>query len=315
MQCRDSHVAHRGKEVKQASPMILHPDTHTRARARDYICTYMYKYLITTRPVAPSTPTLGRLPRPRHSQGPASEDLPPTPTPLYKMGRWVQPGKADRLGAPGPFLQRSKSKPKPISLELQLLGLEPLRSEVLASPYPRSPPGIMRCAPTASAALVLCAATAGLLSVQGRPAQPEPPRFASWDEMNLLAHGLLQLGHGLREHVERTRGQLGALERRMTACGNACQGPQGKDAPSKDPEGRVPDSEAASETLQSLQVGALTRGNRAGRDLKESACERMAGGGEYGEVFTSLAFSRRSSRLRTARSSNCSKRWLSSRNT
>lgn len=140
MQCRDSHVAHRGKEVKQASPMILHPDTHTRARARDYICTYMYKYLITTRPVAPSTPTLGRLPRPRHSQGPASEDLPPTPTPLYKMGRWVQPGKADRLGAPGPFLQRSKSKPKPISLELQLLGLEPLRSEVLASPYPRSPP-------------------------------------------------------------------------------------------------------------------------------------------------------------------------------
>lgn len=118
----------------------------------------------------------------------------------------------------------------------------------------------MRYAPTASAALVLCAATAGLLSVQGRPAQPEPPRFASWDEMNLLAHGLLQLGHGLREHVERTRGQLGALERRMAACGNACQGPQGKDAPSKNPEGRVPDSEAAPETLQSLQVGTLTRG-------------------------------------------------------
>lgn len=114
----------------------------------------------------------------------------------------------------------------------------------------------MRCAPTASAALVLCAATAGLLSVQGRPAQPEPPRFASWDEMNLLAHGLLQLGHGLREHVERTRGQLGALERRLAACGNACQGLQGKDVPSKDPEGRVPDSEAAPETLQSLQVGA-----------------------------------------------------------
>lgn len=108
----------------------------------------------------------------------------------------------------------------------------------------------MRCAPTAGAALVLCAATAGLLSAQGRPAQPEPPRFASWDEMNLLAHGLLQLGHGLREHVERTRGQLGALERRMVACGNACQGPK-----EKDPEDRVPEDQTP-ETLQSLQVGA-----------------------------------------------------------
>lgn len=116
----------------------------------------------------------------------------------------------------------------------------------------------MRCAPTAGAALVLCAATAGLLSAQGRPAQPEPPRFASWDEMNLLAHGLLQLGHGLREHVERTRGQLGALERRMAACGNACQGPKGKDAPFKDSEDRVPEGQTP-ETLQSLQVGASTR--------------------------------------------------------
>lgn len=111
----------------------------------------------------------------------------------------------------------------------------------------------MRCAPTAGAALVLCAATAGLLSAQGRPAQPEPPRFASWDEMNLLAHGLLQLGHGLREHVERTRGQLGALERRMAACGNACQGPKGTDPKDRVPEGQAP------ETLQSLQVGASTR--------------------------------------------------------
>lgn len=105
---------------------------------------------------------------------------------------------------------------------------------------------------------MLCAATAGLLSAQGRPAQPEPPRFASWDEMNLLAHGLLQLGHGLREHVERTRGQLGALERRMAACGNACQGPKGKDAPFKDPENSVPEGQTP-ETLQSLQVGGSTR--------------------------------------------------------
>lgn len=110
---------------------------------------------------------------------------------------------------------------------------------------------------------MLCAATAGLLSAQGRPAPPEPPeppqRFASWDEVNVLAHGLLQLGLGLREHVERTRRQLGALERRMSACGAACEEPQGSAAPPNVPASVLPGSEAAPETLYSLQVHA-TRG-------------------------------------------------------
>lgn len=101
---------------------------------------------------------------------------------------------------------------------------------------------------------MLCAATAGLLSAQGRPAQPEPPRFASWDEMNVLAHGLLQLGHGLREHVERTRGQLGALEQRLAACGAACQGSEASSKPSEASESVVPGGEAVPETLRSLQV-------------------------------------------------------------
>lgn len=118
----------------------------------------------------------------------------------------------------------------------------------------------MRHAPTASAALVLCAATAGLLSAQGRaaPAEPpEPPRFASWDEVNVLAHGLLQLGHGLREHVERTQGRLGALERRLGACGAACKESGGSAAPPRAPEGLGPSGEAARETLGSLQVRGL----------------------------------------------------------
>lgn len=118
----------------------------------------------------------------------------------------------------------------------------------------------MRCASTAGAALVLCAATAGLLSAQGRSAPPEPPqRYASWDEVNVLAHGLLQLGRGLREHVERTRGQLGALERRMSACGAACEEPRTSAAPPNVPASLLPGSEAAPETLRSMQVRA-TRG-------------------------------------------------------
>ncbi|NXO02440.1 ANGL4 protein, partial [Rhinopomastus cyanomelas] len=41
--------------------------------------------------------------------------------------------------------------------------------------------------------------------------------FASWDEVNVIAHGLLQLGHGLKEHVERTKGQLRELGGRLSA--------------------------------------------------------------------------------------------------
>lgn len=115
----------------------------------------------------------------------------------------------------------------------------------------------MRCAPTAGAALVLCAATAGLLSAQGRPGPAEPPpRYASWDEVNVLAHGLLQLGHGLREHAERTRGQLGALERRLNACGAACKDPGTAAASPHVSASPVSRGEAVPETLRSLQVRA-----------------------------------------------------------
>ncbi|NXT19841.1 ANGL4 protein, partial [Syrrhaptes paradoxus] len=41
--------------------------------------------------------------------------------------------------------------------------------------------------------------------------------FASWDEVNVLAHGLLQLGHGLKEHVDRTKGQMRELGSRLSA--------------------------------------------------------------------------------------------------
>lgn len=116
----------------------------------------------------------------------------------------------------------------------------------------------MRCAPTAGAALVLCAATAGLLSAQGRPAPPEPPRLASWDEVNVLAHGLLQLGHGLREHVERTRGRLDELERRLGACGGraACEQREEAAAASLPPQTVPAAREAAPDALRSLQVSA-----------------------------------------------------------
>ncbi|XP_051990550.1 angiopoietin-related protein 4-like [Xyrauchen texanus] len=33
-------------------------------------------------------------------------------------------------------------------------------------------------------------------------------QYAPWDDVNVLAHGLLQLGQGLKEHVDKTKGQM-----------------------------------------------------------------------------------------------------------
>ncbi|XP_051495862.1 angiopoietin-related protein 4 [Apus apus] len=82
----------------------------------------------------------------------------------------------------------------------------------------------------AGAALLLCAAAAaGAPAPAPGPAAGRPgaerrvagkerrAHFASWDEVNVIAHGLLQLGHGLKEHVDRTKGQMRELGSRLSA--------------------------------------------------------------------------------------------------
>ncbi|XP_067168776.1 angiopoietin-related protein 4 [Apteryx mantelli] len=85
----------------------------------------------------------------------------------------------------------------------------------------------------AGAALVLCtAAVAAAAGMAVGPAAARPgaerraaaagskerrAQFASWDEVNVIAHGLLQLGHGLKEHVDKTKGQMRELGSRLSA--------------------------------------------------------------------------------------------------
>ncbi|KAM9265334.1 angiopoietin-related protein 4 [Morus bassanus] len=85
----------------------------------------------------------------------------------------------------------------------------------------------------AGAALLLCAAAAAAAGPAPAPAAGRPgaerraaaggggkerrAQFASWDEVNVIAHGLLQLGHGLKEHVDRTKGQMRELGSRLSA--------------------------------------------------------------------------------------------------
>uniref|UniRef100_A0A8C5U4I4 Angiopoietin like 4 n=1 Tax=Malurus cyaneus samueli TaxID=2593467 RepID=A0A8C5U4I4_9PASS len=73
-------------------------------------------------------------------------------------------------------------------------------------------------------------------------------QFASWDEVNVLAHGLLQLGHGLKEHVERTKGQLRELGGRLTG------GPR----------------PAAAQPLRDAAAAAGGGGSRQGRSLMDA---------------------------------------------
>ncbi|XP_053159389.1 angiopoietin-related protein 4 [Hemicordylus capensis] len=70
---------------------------------------------------------------------------------------------------------------------------------------------------SAAAGLAAAAAPPAASSSSTGASSKERSKAASWDEVNVLAHGLLQLGHGLKEHVERTRGQLRELSGRLSA--------------------------------------------------------------------------------------------------
>lgn len=49
------------------------------------------------------------------------------------------------------------------------------------------------------------------------PAGREKVQYASWDDVNVLAHGLLQLGHGLKDHVDKTKGQMRDMAAKLKA--------------------------------------------------------------------------------------------------
>ncbi|XP_029466672.1 angiopoietin-related protein 4 [Rhinatrema bivittatum] len=66
--------------------------------------------------------------------------------------------------------------------------------------------------PCAALALLACCS---LRAGASGPGKEKAAPLAPWDEANVLAHGLLQLGRGLREHVERTRAQLRELAGRL----------------------------------------------------------------------------------------------------
>ncbi|XP_029005377.1 angiopoietin-related protein 4-like [Betta splendens] len=52
-----------------------------------------------------------------------------------------------------------------------------------------------------------------------KPAQGRE-KHASWDDVNVVAHGLLQLGQGLKEHVDKTKAQMRDVNTKLKAFNN-----------------------------------------------------------------------------------------------
>ncbi|XP_026178820.1 angiopoietin-related protein 4-like [Mastacembelus armatus] len=53
-----------------------------------------------------------------------------------------------------------------------------------------------------------------------RRAIPGQDKHASWDDVNVVAHGLLQLGQGLKEHVDKTKTQMRDVSSKLKAFNN-----------------------------------------------------------------------------------------------
>lgn len=53
-------------------------------------------------------------------------------------------------------------------------------------------------------------------------------KHASWDDVNVVAHGLLQLGQGLKEHVDKTKAQMRDVNAKLKAFNTTVTELQGK---------------------------------------------------------------------------------------
>ncbi|KAM9097204.1 angiopoietin-related protein 4 [Sarcophilus harrisii] len=165
----------------------------------------------------------------------------------------------------------------------------------------------MRCAPSTGAALVLCAATAGLLGAAAagrgevRPGPPElrgphagpEAKYASWDEVNVIAHGLLQLGHGLREHVERTERQVKDIYRRLQARDPACDDPQRRASLSSEgTQPQSPDESRANLTAQGTdsrwEPKAQAKSELRPLEAKDAPAGESSSGGAAWRAVSSL---------------------------
>ncbi|KAJ8011309.1 hypothetical protein DPEC_G00056810 [Dallia pectoralis] len=91
-------------------------------------------------------------------------------------------------------------------------------------------------------------------------------QYAAWDDVNVIAHGLLQLGQGLKEHVDKTKVQMRDINARLKAF-NVTVADMGKESLKLQAEGKVLRSRA--QGLEDREVRALN----VTEELREKAEE------------------------------------------
>ncbi|KAJ3599026.1 hypothetical protein NHX12_032989 [Muraenolepis orangiensis] len=64
-------------------------------------------------------------------------------------------------------------------------------------------------------AVLLHAGSSLPMERKGRGSQIGSGPYASWDDVNVVAHGLLQLGQGLKEHVDKSKAQMREVNTRL----------------------------------------------------------------------------------------------------
>ncbi|XP_059923864.1 angiopoietin-related protein 4-like isoform X2 [Gadus macrocephalus] len=128
-----------------------------------------------------------------------------------------------------------------------------------------------------NAVLFLLPVTLLLNAVSSRPLARKEERgsqigrgpYASWDDVNVLAHGLLQLGQGLKEHVEKNKAQVREVNVRLRSLNGSlvelasARGVKGAGAgvelELERGEGVVAGLRAQTEELRSERLGLRTR--------------------------------------------------------
>ncbi|XP_023699285.1 angiopoietin-related protein 4 [Paramormyrops kingsleyae] len=107
---------------------------------------------------------------------------------------------------------------------------------------------------------------------KGATGKERKVQYASWDDVNVIAHGLLQLGHGLKEHVDKTKGQIRDISSKLKVF-NSTVAELGKQTQSLKEDGEVLKLKAQQLQVQQSQV--LNISNELWEKTEELQRERL----------------------------------------
>ncbi|XP_029581984.1 angiopoietin-related protein 4 [Salmo trutta] len=126
---------------------------------------------------------------------------------------------------------------------------------------------------TLTLCLVILMATGNPFERRGSATSRKEKRmqYAAWDDVNVIAHGLLQLGQGLKEHVDKTKGQMRDITAKLKVF-NGTAADLGKESQRLQAEGEV--LKAKARGLEDMEVQVLNETAELREKTEEMQQER-----------------------------------------